>query len=127
MVGGSISNNIAKNHGGAIYADNSGNAIQFQDVTVDNNRALLRNGGAFYNAGANFQAIDSTFAGNQSRNGAGFFIESGSAVLHGSIISENEARQFGGGIYNRDYIRMFDTVLENNSAEMFENIFDETV
>ncbi|MEM7453146.1 MAG: hypothetical protein AAF456_02215 [Planctomycetota bacterium] len=45
--------------------------------------------------------------------------------LSGSTVHLNEARRTGGGIFNREFMNLTDSVVENNEATFFPDIFEQ--
>jgi len=124
MEGGNILFNVSKDKGGGIYYN--GNGLRLENVNIALNLAI--NGGGLYTDSTGMTAKECTFYNNTAtKNGGGCYINSSSGVhlffgpsftyntagedggamcinanrtcLIGAFITENRARDDGGGIY----------------------------
>jgi uncharacterized protein (TIGR02145 family) len=107
-----ISNNRALN-GGGIYSYGAGYVITVSDLNLDNsvvknNIAVDKGGGIYYN-GYYLRLQNSLISGNSANDGGGAHIRAGlgktvlnsqtSLVLKNLEVSQNNAANYGGGIY----------------------------
>ena len=101
--------------GGAIHSDDGW--IKVVESSFVNNSAA-EDGGAIYEKGElhTLEIKDSTFAGNSSENGGGFYIRWSSVLIENSTFNNNTADK-GGGFYAKyAEVSVRNTRLENNSA-----------
>jgi len=126
MIGGTVGFNVSKIRGGGGSLNGTGNVVRFQrNVSVTNNVALVQDGGGIFNDGGHLELRDSVFSSNASRSEGALIMESGSSRLSGVQVNANEARRAGGGVFNRGFFKSIDSVIENNSATTFPDLFDE--
>ncbi|MDF1811583.1 MAG: cadherin domain-containing protein [Verrucomicrobiales bacterium] len=104
--GTKVENNFTTNnsdYGGAFYI--TGNATaSFQDSFVNNNKATLADGGAFFIVSSQVTLTNTEVKNNFSENsGGGIFLDdSADLTVVGSDISDNIAQDNGGALYVRD-------------------------
>ncbi len=116
-----FTNNIAENHGGAIYIDGDCINNQFINVTFKNNTALR--GGAFYVNGSlinNIMNIDASYNSVKNFSGAVFFVN-GTTVnnkFNGKYINNSAPDHCGAVMYLKNNVtgNIFEGYFENNTC-----------
>ena len=117
-----ISHNVAQNDGGGLKIYMDGNCTM-RNCNIHHNRSVTEDGGGFvvaddshklrlYNTTVNYNFADD--------DGGGMCIEEGDVEVYGCDFSYNEA-DFGGGIYNDDYL-----VIKNDSHGVTTITFNNT-
>lgn len=133
IAGGTFQDNVADRVGGALSVGEGASVVIRSAAGLNGtpqfigNRALAEDGGAIFSRG-NLTVRDAVFADNQSRNGAGLFLESGSLSLIDSDVTGNDARVRGGGLFVASGATFFeDSFFADNTALRGPdpNIFDE--
>ncbi len=95
------------------------------------------NGGGVYNSGT-FYMVDVKICGNSANNGGGVYnAYSGSFTMYGGEISNNQASNYGGGVYNDAYygnhsnqvgsFTMYGGEISNNNAYRGGGIYNANV
>ena len=122
--GGTFSNNIAVAQGGGLWVEAGSTLFLKGTVEISDNRAAGgagSAGGGIFNKG-HVEATDSfftaaSFVRNEADLGGGFHnTTSGSANLIDVDFLNNEATDFGGGIYNDNYMVVQNSTLTGNTA-----------
>jgi len=102
--------------------------LTIRNSTLANNRAKFYRGGAIYAFDANITIEDSVFEGNSARadsasSGGGAIymageFSHGKGSISGSVFRNNEARNYGGAIYQStsNSLSIEDTIFEGNSV-----------
>ncbi|MBN1334349.1 MAG: hypothetical protein JXB39_00150 [Deltaproteobacteria bacterium] len=120
LTGATVTGNTASDYGGGIYADGDldvtdtriadnlaqmggGMLLQetrgtFRRVEVASNTGGV-NGGGLYLHRCTLELADTLVTGNQAPYGAGVDLDGGAITATGTQVSDNVARDFGGGIY----------------------------
>lgn len=143
LLNSTITNNHAASAGGGLGVSSNGN-ITLTDTTINGNSiaGVNGNGGGISNNGR-VTLINSTVSNNSATSGGGIFTAgglttSGSTInlntatngagiynnaggttntpvtLTNSLIRDNNASSFGGGIYNRDAVNVVNSTVINN-------------
>ena len=99
--GGSMKNNHATDNGGAIYASESNVAMSagsmIKNSAVNNGGAVYLSSGTFSISGNTVIGSDSEYTNaNKATNGAGIFVNGGTATFSGGKIKHNIATEGGG-------------------------------
>ena len=112
------SNQALNGSGGGVYILRIGSITR---TTFDHNSAP--NGGGLVVTAANMTGRELTFTGNSATGGSGgaLYINNSTTagqnyLLTDSIVSDNTATQFGGGIYNRTALVVTNSAISNNTA-----------
>lgn len=102
-----LANNHSLKNGGAFFVNGGGiDASTCSEATISNNYST-EDGGAFYVAGGNIQLCKSNLIGNgkdgsrvSTRNGGAIALKNGVfEFADGSVIKDNEAKEYGGALY----------------------------
>ncbi|MEX0613470.1 MAG: choice-of-anchor Q domain-containing protein, partial [Pirellulales bacterium] len=125
ISGGAILGNMATMGGGAFLQVNGGSLL-ITDTQVSDNLAHggEGRGGGLHLMGQNGTTTirNSTISGNQVpgnfAGGGGIFSRRHHLVIQSSTISDNTASRFGGGIYNRGLLEIFDSTISGNSSQI---------
>jgi hypothetical protein len=136
MSGCTLSNNSARNSGGAIisygtlavnrsiFSGNSayyggavlnGGMATISDSKLDNNSAIGGQGGGIINFGM-LTITGGEINNNTSDWGGGIDNEEGTITLSNCLLSGNSAAQYGGAIFNYDTVTIDNCTLSNNTA-----------
>ena len=129
LYSGGILNLIDSTISGNTVSDSSGSGggifnfgrLTLNNSTVTGNSAAV-GGGISTSGGLNATGLN--LSGNtSSKDGAGIYANAGGTTalpvtLTNSIVSENNASGFGGGIYNRDTFNLVNTTVKNNSSSV---------
>ena len=115
MIGGAATDNESSRDGAGIYVQ-AGCEATITDTLVTGNACATSGGGVSISGKAVLNNL--TVQKNTAGSGAGLMIQ-GSAVvtMNGGIVSENEARSNGGGIYALKQLTLNGTKITNNSAK----------
>ena len=142
IFGGVIANNVANDSGGGLFSRDADvifrAAFGTESTVFSANRALAEDGGGIYATGGNLRLLDSVFENNTSRNGGGLFVTNNSEPfpsnsglqtslnLAGSVVSFNEARRSGGGLFIDEGITvdLDDVTIEANDATFGPDVFE---
>ncbi len=134
IVGGTFQNNIANRFGGAIAVNRNAAEVTVMIRSASGgdgatqfigNRALRFDGGGIFSEGI-VNVRDAIFSENQARSGAGIYANTGTLTLVGAQVTDNEARQDGGGLYISSVSDVtHDAFFENNMARNGPDIFEE--
>ncbi len=122
-----LSNNIAANRGGGLYA--YGGTIVFQNSQIENNYAGSNGGGINSSVDATLTVENCTLSNNASnaRGGAIYQLngpdDTGSAEIINSTISANSAVLEGGGIYNYAPLSATHVTFFGNSSPSGNSIY----
>jgi hypothetical protein len=114
-----IAGNAATLHGGAV---NDTGVSVVERSTLSGNFAAL--GGAVANGGQT-TISDSTISGNSAtvRGGGVYNFASGGLTIARSTITENSAGQLGGGLSALGNVSVSSSIIAENEAPNFENVF----
>lgn len=112
MSSGSISGNTASGEGGGIYATNGASAT-ITNGSITKNQAVC--GGGIENYG-NMNVGNVTISENTATRGAGgFFSDNGStSVLDGTIVTNNTADVYGGGVASYGSLKLYNVDISGN-------------
>ena len=121
VTGGTISNNSASDHAGAIY--NYGGTLEIANCTIANNTA--NDVGGIYNA-SNGTAIitNCTFDSNTGTNGCGAIGNATNAnemTISGGSFTGNAAGTNGGGIWNGSTLTINNVTISGNTCNSSNN------
>lgn len=117
ISGAIMSNNVAQNGGGAIYA-NEDSTINFMSGSISNNQSSYCGGGIFLDY-STINLFGGTINENSSDSGGGVCGRNTSwIILNGSTISNNSAPNAGGGLYLNDKSKMwlYSGNVQNNTS-----------
>jgi hypothetical protein len=121
ITGGSVVGNTGFKEGGGVRVNTFGHLV-VTDSTVMSNTAGSGSGGGLYNAGA-LEVVASRILGNTARDGGGIYNETRQLEYQNwltataSIVSQNEAQDLGGGIYNMGRVIARDLEISGNAAK----------
>lgn len=112
MSSGTISGNTASGEGGGIYATNGASAT-ITNGSITKNQAVC--GGGIENYG-NMNVGNVTISENTATRGAGgFFSDNGStSVLDGTIVTNNTADVYGGGVASYGSLKLYNVDISGN-------------
>lgn len=118
-----VSGNVATHHGGGISNTLNGQVI-FSGSTITNNMAK-GSGGAIYNWSGNLFVNQSTMSSNRADSDGGAIYNNDRVTVNNSTISRNHANLNGGGIYHgpreSDQLSLNNVTITENSADSDEN------
>jgi len=133
LVNSTMSNNTAKGGAGGAIDAGPGASVTISGSEINENTASLQGGGINLDVGASLIITDSTLSGNTLDSsclrdnespprcgGGGLFIQSGTATLLNSSLSQNKieyAQGYGGGIYSvNSVVNLGNSTLASNAV-----------
>ena len=116
---------IAENDGHSLDGGgivNYGSLVLRDAVVSNNNVSGLFAGGGIANNNGDMTILDSDISGNEAAYGGGIYNHSVGATLEisTSTISDNYAREIGGGIYNQGPLTIENSSIVDNSANLYD-------
>ncbi len=114
-----IAHNTAQKYGGGIGLSNSSEATII-GCTISQNTATAESGGGLYTSYSSVSIEDCDISENTAKFGGGVFNAMTSFMtIKRSIISGNETRNGGGGVYSMEGLTMDNCTLVGNSAPYY--------
>ena len=121
MTAGTISYNTAEGDGGGVYLTGNNREYTMKGGTISNNTATDNGGGVFVSSSCSFNMTGGSITGNKAstRYGGGIYSKGTLSVSNGTI-SNNTAKDNGGGVYMYSDSGLFtlsDSVISGNTTE----------
>ena len=101
--GGTITENISRRNGGAIYAT-SGSVVEITGtVVISKNQVISGYGGGIATSKSTLKMSGGTVTENKVNNGgSGLYVEESTFEMTGGVVSKHDCPNYGGGIYLRN-------------------------
>ena len=118
LTASTVSNNVVTGSSGNGGGIQNTSGLNIVNSIVRNNSASF--GGGIYGSGG-LSVSGSRVEDNIATSGAGIYNNSGGSTgvpvtLSNSVVNNNAAASFGGGIYNRDLLNVINSTLSNNRS-----------
>lgn len=98
--GGTITENISRMNGGAIYATTNSQIEITGDVLISKNQVISGYGGGISTSKSNLKISGGTISENIAKNGGtGLYLENSIFEMTGGVISKHDCPNYGGGAY----------------------------
>ena len=116
-----ITDNSAYDGSGITLKQSSG-AVYLTRITISGKSSTRFGGGLYLEHTGTINILESTVTDNDAHSGGGFDIVTGTVIIDGTTISNNQAIDVsgsGGGIVNRASLLLSNSTLTGNTADQF--------